>query len=135
MNKQEKVKKGARSKTGPYKTKADRETRESFGFRMMQARKQKGWTQAQLAVASDYDVRVISRYEIDGATPSIEAAVRIAKALEVSLDVLGGISASPPPVDAQLHALMQQCLRPATGADKRPETAFKSVGEAGVIWQ
>ena len=120
MSKKEKVstkggsaysgKKATRTKTGPYKTKAAVGVKESFGFRMMQVRRQKEWTQAQLAAASGFDVRVISRYENDGATPSIEAAARIARALGVSLDVLGGITASPAPVDAQLHALMQQCL-------------------------
>lgn len=83
--------------------------KEIFGSRMLWARRQKGWTQAQLAAASGFDIRVISRYENDGATPSIEAAARIARALGVSLDVLAG-SASAAPVDAQLHSLMQQCL-------------------------
>src|ERR1700742_4481887 len=50
----------------------------------------KGWSQADLATKSGVSRVMIGKYEREEATPSIDAAKKIADALEVSLDHLVG---------------------------------------------
>lgn len=53
-------------------------------------REQKGWSQTDLAEKSTVSRVMIGKYERGEAIPSIEAAKKIADALEVSLDYLVG---------------------------------------------
>ncbi|MXV14174.1 helix-turn-helix domain-containing protein [Hufsiella ginkgonis] len=53
-------------------------------------REKKGWVQKDLAEKSGISRVMIGKYERDEAVPSIEAAKKIAQALEVSLDYLAG---------------------------------------------
>ena len=53
-------------------------------------RKQRGWSQTDLAKASEVSREIIGKYERGGAVPSIEFAKRIADAFDVSLDYLVG---------------------------------------------
>lgn len=53
-------------------------------------RKQKGWSQTELAKASKVSREILGKYEREEAVPSIEFAKRIADALGVSLDYLVG---------------------------------------------
>jgi transcriptional regulator with XRE-family HTH domain len=53
-------------------------------------RDKRGWSQADLAQHSGVSRVMIGKYERDIAVPSIDAAKRIADALEVSLDYLVG---------------------------------------------
>ena len=53
-------------------------------------RKEKGWSQADLANKSGVSREMISKYERDIAIPSVDAAKKIADSLEVSLDYLVG---------------------------------------------
>ena len=53
-------------------------------------REQKGWSQTDLADNSNVSRVMIGKYERGDAVPSIEAAKKIADALEVSLDYLVG---------------------------------------------
>ena len=62
----------------------------SFGKRLTQARKKKGISQEELAGQLKTKGPVIGRYERDEMKPSIEAATKMAKILEVSLDWLVG---------------------------------------------
>jgi transcriptional regulator with XRE-family HTH domain len=62
----------------------------SFGKRLTQARKKKGISQEELAGQLNTKGPVIGRYERDEMKPSIEAATKMAKILEVSLDWLVG---------------------------------------------
>ncbi|HPZ88096.1 MAG TPA: helix-turn-helix transcriptional regulator [Flavihumibacter sp.] len=50
----------------------------------------KGWSQADLAAHSQVSRVMIGKYEREEAVPSIDAAKKIADALEVSLDQLVG---------------------------------------------
>lgn len=60
--------------------------------RIIQARKAKNWTQKDLANALKVNQKNISRWELGSSAPSFEAAVELAKVLDVSLDFLGGIN-------------------------------------------
>ncbi len=59
-----------------------------LGDRIEQLRKERGWSQAELATRIDSDARQISRYENDKITPSLDALARIAETLNISLDYL-----------------------------------------------
>lgn len=56
----------------------------------MLLRKQKGWSQTELAKVVGCSREIISKYEKDNVMPSIEMAKKIADAFGVSLDYLVG---------------------------------------------
>ena len=63
-----------------------------FGERLLSTRKKMKMSQEELAKKVGVHAPVIGRYERDEVKPSIETAFKIAKALEVSLDYLTGLS-------------------------------------------
>lgn len=60
----------------------------ALGERIRQLRKETGWSQAELGDKVGTDSQRISRYENGRITPSLDAIVRIAEALNVSIDHL-----------------------------------------------
>jgi len=62
----------------------------SFGKRLQEARKKKGFSQEFIAKELNTKAPVIGRYERDEMKPSIEVATKLADLLEVSLDYLVG---------------------------------------------
>jgi transcriptional regulator with XRE-family HTH domain len=60
----------------------------SLGEKLKLLRKEKGWSQDELAFHAQIDGRQVSRYENDRVMPSIEVIIKIAKAYEVSIDYL-----------------------------------------------
>ena len=56
--------------------------------RIKQLRKEKGWSQDELAQHSGVDGRQISRYENGRITPSVDVVIKLAKTLGVSTDYL-----------------------------------------------
>jgi len=64
----------------------------SFGKRITEVRKEKNMSQDQLAKTLGTTTTTIGRYERDEVKPSIDVAVKIAEALEVSLDYLAELS-------------------------------------------
>ncbi len=59
-----------------------------FPARLIQLRKAAGLTQQTLAEAAELHVNQIRRYEAGTAQPTLDALIRLAKALHVSLDGL-----------------------------------------------
>lgn len=59
-------------------------------LKITELRKQKGWSQTDLAKKIDVSRVIIGRYERNEAAPSIDVAKRMADAFEVSLDYLVG---------------------------------------------
>lgn len=55
-----------------------------------QVREEKGWSQTDLACKSSVSRVMVGKYERGEAVPSIEAAKKIADALEITLDYLVG---------------------------------------------
>jgi transcriptional regulator with XRE-family HTH domain len=68
-----------------------------FGERLYNLRKQRGWTQIQLAEAIGSTQRAISRYETVAEYPPASVIVELAKALKVTSDELLGLK-KPKPV-------------------------------------
>jgi transcriptional regulator with XRE-family HTH domain len=79
-----------------------------LGDRIQQLRKERGWSQAELATRIDSDARQVSRYENDKITPSLDALARIAETLDISLDYL-----------VFDHAPRRPLHTPTTGIDNR----------------
>jgi len=62
----------------------------STGKIIAQLRKEKNWSQTELANESGISRVMIGKYERDEASPSIDAAKKIADSMGVSLDALVG---------------------------------------------
>jgi len=62
----------------------------SFGKRLLEARKNKGLSQEDIARYLGTKAPVVGRYERDEMKPSIEVASKLADLLDVSLDYLVG---------------------------------------------
>lgn len=60
----------------------------TFGERIVYQRKQKKWSQDELAKKIGTSAPIIGRYERDEIKPSIEVAGKIAEELEVTIDYL-----------------------------------------------
>lgn len=59
-----------------------------FARRMKEIRKEKGWKQVDLADKAGIDKNMISYYENEKYIPSADALIKIASALDVSIDYL-----------------------------------------------
>jgi transcriptional regulator with XRE-family HTH domain len=62
----------------------------NIGSKIIELRKIKGWSQAQLAEAINASRDIIGKYERNDNLPSIEMALKIAKIFDVSVDYLLG---------------------------------------------
>lgn len=58
--------------------------------KITELRKEKGWSQSELAKQIQVSREIVGRYERGDAVPSIDIAKRMADAFEVSLDYLVG---------------------------------------------
>jgi transcriptional regulator with XRE-family HTH domain len=62
----------------------------NIGNKIIELRKIKGWSQAQLAEAINASRDIIGKYERNDNLPSIEMALKIAQIFDVSVDYLLG---------------------------------------------
>ena len=76
-----------------------------IGDRIKELRKEAGWSQGDLADKTGGDARQVSRYENGRITPSLDAAMRIAEAFNVSLDHLVFDDSPRRPLHAAENAL------------------------------
>jgi len=91
----------------------------SFGSRILQARKNKGLSQEDLASQLGTKGPAIGRYERDEMKPSIDVAAKIASILDVSLDWLVGHT------DMELDSKMLERIQEVTQMkDKDREHVF-----------
>ena len=67
----------------------------TFGQRLHDLRRQRGWSQTELAAKVDTSGPIIGRYERGDMTPSIDMARKIADVLAVTLDYLTGGGGTP----------------------------------------
>ena len=59
-----------------------------FGAKILQLRKEKGWSQPELGKAIGTSGAIVGRYERGEITPSIDVARKLADAFEVTVDFL-----------------------------------------------
>lgn len=69
---------------------AKRKGAETMGERLKRLRTAKGFSQPQLAEAAGVSVSAVRNWEQDRRLPLLAIAIRVADALEVSLDELAG---------------------------------------------
>ena len=62
-------------------------------MKLQAARKQSGKTQEQVAKEANVGVRLYQQYEYDKSTPNVRTAIRIARALGSTVEVLFGAAA------------------------------------------
>lgn len=60
--------------------------------RLVEARKSKGLTQSEFAEKIGVHARQVARYEIGENNPTIDVVIKMAKALDCSIDWLAGLS-------------------------------------------
>ena len=88
-----------------------------IGLRVKESRLQKRMSQAELAERTDLSVSYISHIETKNKRASLESLVRIANALEVTVDqMLNGNQANDP---AEYKADLVQLLEGCTSYEKR----------------
>ena len=63
-------------------------TAQRFGKRLYQLRKDRGWSQPELAHKIGTSGPIVGRYERGEMTPSIEVAAKVARAFRVTVDAL-----------------------------------------------
>lgn len=68
---------------------------ERFGKRLLALRKERGWSQPELAKKIDTSGAIVGRYERGEMTPSIEVAAKVAEAFRVTVDALVSERAVP----------------------------------------
>jgi transcriptional regulator with XRE-family HTH domain len=66
----------------------DQEIRRAFGLRLKELRKQKGWTQKELANMIDIRFAQLNKYECGMHIPPIEKLIQLSIVLGVTLDYL-----------------------------------------------
>ncbi len=66
----------------------DTELRKAFGTRVKQLRKQRHWTQKELASRLDIRYQLLNKYEGGQHIPPAETLIRLAEALQTSVDYL-----------------------------------------------
>ena len=93
----------------------------SFGAKLKLLRKEKGWSQDELAHHAQIDGRQISRYENDRVVPSVEVIIKVAQAFDVSIDFLLLDKATRRTLNAPQSKLVQRILEmgPLSGDDEK----------------
>jgi|GEM_PF-975113 len=98
-----------------------RETDETFGERLAEARQRRGLTQAELGKAVGASQRVIAYYEGEGGQPPGALLAHLARALKVTSDELLGLKPAtekPSPKTARLLKRLQK-ITDLPAADQR----------------
>lgn len=85
----------------------------TFGEKITQLRKATKWSQEELAKKIGTSAPIIGRYERNEIKPSIEVAMKIANALEVTLDYMVG--------EGELRVLNKKTLQRLEDIEKLPE--------------
>jgi len=94
----------------------DASIRKALGQRIKQLRKQKGWTQKELANRIEASHAQLNKYESGQNTPPIDRLILLAEVLDTSVDYLvGGHHNAAPPIH---NVRLIQRFRTIEGFDK-----------------
>jgi transcriptional regulator with XRE-family HTH domain len=97
---------------------------ESFGARLARVRKERGFTQVELAERVDMIQALISDYERDKLRPYADVVARFARALDVSTDELLGIAKADKKNGASLNRRLLRRLQLIDRLPKRDQDAL-----------
>jgi transcriptional regulator with XRE-family HTH domain len=101
----------------------------ALGDRIRQLGEEAGWSQAELGDKIGADSQRVSRYETGKITPSLDAIVRIAEALNISIDHLPIDGIPRRPLHAAEHNLGDR-LTALSERDRRARWTFPAGGHA-----
>lgn len=106
-----------------------------LGQRLAQLRKRNGWTQARLAavIGERYERSMISHVESGRATLHFDALVKVARALDVSIDYLAGLTEDPSPADDRAPSSSSGLQRVPLRAATDPEARITGLESAPVV--
>ena len=98
----------------------------TLGFRLRQARENKGYSQRQIEQATKISNANLSRYELDQTSPGIDTLRTLANFYDVSLDWIFGVTNSPnrvtsddlKPYDVKWVALVNKCKKSGLTPDQ-----------------
>ena len=102
---------------------------------MAQLLEQNGWIQARLAsaIAEHYERSMISQLEAGGATLHLDALVKVAQALDVSIDYLMGLTEDPFPADDRSRSSSSGLPRMPLSGPTDPEGGSTNIESLPVI--
>jgi len=102
---------------------------ETIGQRIARFRKEKGYTQIELAEKMGFIQALISDYECDKLRPYYDVIIRLAQALEVSSDELLGLTERPPldPKDKPDLKILKKVKKIQTLPPSQQKTLFKTI--------
>ena len=95
----------------------------TFGKHLAQLRKEKGYTQVELAKKMDIVQVLISDYELDKLRPYHKMIIRFAEALEISTDELLGVK----PFKSSGHKVSRKIMKMMDKVEKLPPAQQKSL--------
>ncbi|MDE0106416.1 MAG: helix-turn-helix domain-containing protein [Bryobacterales bacterium] len=106
-----------------------------LGQRLAQLRKRCGWTQARLAavIGENYERSMISHVESGRATLHLNALIKVARALDVSIDYLAGLTEDPSPADDRSRSSSSELRRVPLRAATDPSAMTSDIESAAVI--
>lgn len=97
----------------------DQDLRQAFGKRLKELRKQKGWTQKELANRLDIRYSHLNKYENGMHAPPLEKLIQLAGMFDVSLDFLVmGLPMEDSPIRNELLHKRFKALETFDEADK-----------------
>jgi transcriptional regulator with XRE-family HTH domain len=97
---------------------------ESFGHRLARLRKERGFTQVELADKTGMIQALISDYERDKLRPYADVVVRLALALGISTDELLGVDRPKKPTGAEKNRRFLRRLQLVHSLPKRDQDAL-----------
>lgn len=103
-----------------------KKNRSPFAERLLRIRMDKGLTQRELARVTSISQRMIAHYETNIQTPSAEIVMRLAKALDISIDQIMG---RRPVANKAPEIKNKRLLRKLKELDELPEKDQKKVIE------
>ena len=102
----------------------ERDVNVTLGQRLARMRKERGFTQVELATATQVVQAVISSYEVGRVRPSPEMILRIADVLQVSTDELLGREPESPRREDPVERRFLRRLRLVKALPKRDQDAL-----------
>jgi transcriptional regulator with XRE-family HTH domain len=103
----------------------------SFGEKLRQLRRQRGWSQDELGSKVEIHGRHIGKYENDQVMPNADTLVKIAKVFDVSVDYLLFDSKEPKRETLQDPELLK-CFEELSRMEDQDKAVIKSLVEAYV---
>ena len=105
----------------------------SFGTNLVRVRKDKGLTQDDLVKSSGVAISQIRRYEADKSSPTLDAIVRLVKALGVSIDELAFGKMTGVAINRIIDRELLEQFEQISTLDEEEKAAVKKILEGVIV--